>query len=378
MKAWVLCAAAASAAAAMAAEPLPNLRVDPAMTTLSGLSSGGYMAVQLHVAHSKTFQRGVGVVAAGPYHCAEGSALHAVGRCLSRETVIPVESLQALARRWASLGWIDDLANLQASRVYLFSGKLDSAVKQPVTDDLARWYAPFVPAAQLRYRNDVDAEHGMVTDDFGNACAKRGLPYIQDCDVDVAGEILMHLYGPLAPRDAPVGRMLRIDQHEFIAPGRGMGPEARLYVPDGCAQGGCRLHVVLHGCGQNLASLGETYVERTGYNRWAQTNRIVVLYPQTSPEATNSCWDWWGYTGLDYARKSAAQVAAIKGMADRLAGVASTCQRAFNSTHVWAGRAFYGLWGRVSARGSGADLGWPWQRSALAEPALGHFAPGAC
>ncbi len=373
--------AAALAAATCAAEPLPNLRVDASMTTVSGLSSGGYMAVQLHVAHSATFKRGVGVVAAGPYYCAEGSALHAVGRCLSRGTAIPVESLQSLARRWAALGWIDDLANLQASRVYLFSGTLDSAVKQAVSDDLARWYAPFVPAAQLRYRKDVAAEHGMVTDDFGNACATRGLPYIQDCDIDLAGEILTQLYGPLNPRGTPAGRMRRVDQFEFIARGRGMGAEARLYVPAACegsGGGGCRLHVVLHGCGQNVDDIGETYVERTGYNRWAETNRLVILYPQTSPEATNSCWDWWGYTGADYARQSGDQIAAIKGMVDRLAGVAAACQRAFNAAHVWGGRAFYGLWGRVLARGSGADIGWAWQRSALAETARGHFVAGAC
>lgn len=38
--------------------------------SVSGVSSGAYMAVQLHVAYSETFM-GVGSIAGGPYFCAE-------------------------------------------------------------------------------------------------------------------------------------------------------------------------------------------------------------------------------------------------------------------------------------------------------------------
>jgi len=38
--------------------------------SVSGVSSGAYMAVQLQVAYSETFM-GVGSVAGGPYFCAE-------------------------------------------------------------------------------------------------------------------------------------------------------------------------------------------------------------------------------------------------------------------------------------------------------------------
>ena len=226
----------------------------------------------------------------------------------------------------------------------------------------------------------------MVTDHFGNACDVRGGVYIQDCDVDVAGELLQHLIGPsapLAPRNdgALGGRFVAIDQREFIGAGRGMGEEARVFVPRECEAGGtatCRLHVVLHGCGQSLDNIGETYVRHTGYPRWAETNRLVLLFPQTSREALNSCWDWWGYSGADYAQRSGAQMAAIKGMVDRLSGAAAAgCVRAFNATHVLAGRAL-GWFGQVLARGSGVALGWPWQRTALATPTAGHHVRGAC
>ena len=68
----VALAAILAAAAVGAAGPLPRLGVDAGSTTVSGVSSGGYMAVQFHVAHSSVVA-GVGALAAGPYYCARGS-----------------------------------------------------------------------------------------------------------------------------------------------------------------------------------------------------------------------------------------------------------------------------------------------------------------
>jgi hypothetical protein len=52
---------------AMALDPLPALKADASNVTVSGLSSGGFIAVQFHVAHSTTV-RGAGILAAGPYY----------------------------------------------------------------------------------------------------------------------------------------------------------------------------------------------------------------------------------------------------------------------------------------------------------------------
>jgi chitodextrinase len=76
--------------------------------------------------------------------------------------------------------------------------------------------------------------------------------------------------------------------------------------------------VVLHGCQQNVTLVQQQYVRNTGYNRWADTNNMVMLYPQTSTAATNSCWDWWGYDSANYAKKSGPQMAAIKAMVDQV------------------------------------------------------------
>ena len=55
---------------AYAAVNLPALNIDKTQTTVSGLSSGGFMAVQLHVAYSATFKKGAGIVAGGPFYSA--------------------------------------------------------------------------------------------------------------------------------------------------------------------------------------------------------------------------------------------------------------------------------------------------------------------
>ncbi|HEU5296353.1 MAG TPA: PHB depolymerase family esterase [Burkholderiaceae bacterium] len=362
------------------AASLPPSLIDRAQVTVSGLSSGGYMATQLHVAWSSLF-RGAGVVAAGPYYCAQGLATFATTRCLTRDSAPPVSELVATARQWAALGLIDPTSNLRDSKVWLFAGSNDTVLVPALDADLKRFYEVFVQPANVVLRSDVPAEHGMPTDDYGSACAHRGLPFINNCRVDGAGELLRHLLGALAPRNdgALSGRFVEFDQSEFIAADQGMAKAGWLFVPQACTAGSaCRLHVALHGCGQNAQSLGDEYVKHTGYNRWADSNRIVVLYPQTSNDALNACWDWWGYTGADYAQKSAPQVGAIVAMVERLAGTPAICSEAMNGWHVWAGRAHWDGLGSAVAKGSGQRLGWWWRTTSLRESPRGHFVEGRC
>jgi poly(3-hydroxybutyrate) depolymerase len=372
------------AASAALAQPtrLPALKIDPAEVSVSGLSSGGFMTVQMHVAYSATFTRGAGVVAGGPFFCAEGTLANATGRCMAHSAAIPVQHLADTTRSWAQQGLIDPVEKLQTSRVYLFSGTQDPTVKPGVMTDLRAYYGQFVPAAQIVFRNDVPAGHAMVTDDFGGTCSTTGTPFINDCDLDLAGDMLRHLHGTQNARNNATlaGQFIEFDQSEFVQ-GHGMADTGWLYVPPACAAIAtpCRLHVVFHGCRQNTANVGQQYVRSTGYNRWADTNRMVVLYPQTSTSAVNSCWDWWGYDRADYARKSGPQMAAVRAMVGRLLGEAAPpaptapCITASNATHVAAGRATV-WWGAVRAKGSNESLGWWFFGSAtLRETAPGVF-----
>ena len=240
-------AAAAGAAMALcgvggvhAAVNLPALKIDKTQTTVSGLSSGGFMAVQLHVAYSATFAKGAGVVAGGPFYCAEGSIVNATGRCMASPAGIPTSTLVSTTNTWASQGVIDPVANLQNSMVYLFSGTLDSVVKTGVMDALRTYYNSFVPAANVVYKKDIAAEHAMVTDDYGNACSTKGAPYISDCNFDLAGAMLQHLYGTLNARNnatLPTGNYIEFNQSEFIT-NHGMATTGWAYVPQACQAGG--------------------------------------------------------------------------------------------------------------------------------------------
>jgi poly(3-hydroxybutyrate) depolymerase len=83
------------------------------------------------------------------------------------------------------------------------------------------------------------------------------------------------------------------------------------------------VHVALHGCRMSVEQIGERFVREAGYNRWADTNRLIVLYPQAIARYwgvynPRGCWDWWGYTGSRYATKEGAQIRAVMGMVERL------------------------------------------------------------
>lgn len=304
---------------AAAATPLPALNIDKSQTTISGASSGGYMAVQLHVAYSARFSKGAGVIAGGPYNCAEGGVLNALTRCLG-SAPIPVPTLVATTQSWAKEGLIDPTTHLAQSKVYIFSGANDSVVKEGTSTALAAYYANFLPATNVVHKRDIPSEHSFVTDEFGSTCQTKATPFINNCGFDLAGAMLKHFYADLQPRQsgAPLGKLIEFDQTPF-AKGHGMGASGYAFVPTACAGGAlCRVHIALHGCRQNNTDVGDAFARGAGFNRWADTNNLVVLYPQTGKGATNSCWDWWGYDDANYAKKSAPQMQAIVAMLDQL------------------------------------------------------------
>lgn len=304
--------------------PLPALKLDQSETTVSGISSGAYMAVQLHVAYSSRFSKGVAAIAGGPYDCAAGSVMNALVRCLGTMS-IPADTLIATARQRDKEGVIDSIANIRKSRVYIFNGGKDSVVKPVVGIALRDFYLPFVSPDAMVLKQDVPAEHAFVTDNHGAACEVKDVPFINNCGFDLAGALLAHLYGPLnkpdvqARGDKPAGTLHVVAQADASLPS--LAEQALVYIPAECAGGTtCRLHVALHGCRQNAVTIGESFARNAGYNRWADANRLVILYPQTGKAAVNACWDWWGYTGADYARRGAKQMTAILATMDRLTG----------------------------------------------------------
>jgi len=326
---------------------LHGFNVDITQTSVSGLSSGAYMAVQFEVAHSSII-KGAGVIAGGPYFCAHGNIFTAIAvcscttfaaLCRTADGATDVPALVDATRSFEQKGAIDATTHLSTHRVYLFSGTLDSQVPPPVVRDLARYYQAFMPEANVRLVANIEVNHAMPTGSFGNSCDTSDAPYINRCNFDAAGELLKWIHGSLQPARTGTlgGRFEEFDQSEFLPDptSHGLDTSGWIYVPASCSAGQpCRVHVALHGCrqGQNFRALslpflpigarfGKTFIEHAGYNRWADTNRIIVLYPQAVATLTNpqGCWDWWGYDDTNYAVKAGRQIAAVRAMVDRIA-----------------------------------------------------------
>ena len=70
-----------------ASEPLPKLNLTSDIT-VSGLSSGGYMAGQFHQAYAEEVT-GVAILVAGPVNCAQGDLRIAMGHCMANPNSEP-------------------------------------------------------------------------------------------------------------------------------------------------------------------------------------------------------------------------------------------------------------------------------------------------
>src|SRR3954466_7750684 len=113
------------------APPLAAYGTDLLQTSVSGVSAGAAMAVQIHIAHS-SIMRGVGVIAGVAYDCADSRlpVLMRVARGLNcADGSAPYGGSDGAAFSIARtadaanvLGAIDDPANLQGQKVWLFSG----------------------------------------------------------------------------------------------------------------------------------------------------------------------------------------------------------------------------------------------------------------
>jgi poly(3-hydroxybutyrate) depolymerase len=314
---------------------LPGLGINGDEVSVSGLSAGAYMAGQLHVAHSKQIV-GAGIVAGGPFGCAESRAnslmpsivvniSRALENCLNGEGIPNAAALVARAKQLAGRGAIDPLNGLIGDRVYLFTGGKDEIVARSVVEEAMQFYVDAgIPNANVNLVTRSDAGHSFLTNDIGNKCGITARPFVSDCDYDQAGAILKWIYGDLkAPTDRPSGKFLVFNQTPFAKGyGNGLSSQGVVYIPQACTQkGGCRLHIALHGCEQNRDQVGMSFVKGSGFARWADTNRLVILFPQVEASILNpkACWDWWGYTGTDFLTRDAPQIAAIWRMVEQLA-----------------------------------------------------------
>jgi len=301
---------------------LVTYNIDASRISVSGLSSGAHMAAQLHMAHSEIFN-GLAMVGGGPYYCSRGELSRGIGECLSSGE-IDVDALRAYAQAKAAEDQIDAVEDLADDPVWIFHGALDDVVGKGPSDAAAALYASLVAPDAVTYVTDIEVAHGMPTLDTGLPCEKFGTPFLNACGYDGAGEILKTMYGVLNPRVVATGELRSIPQPG--ADDAEMLEDAFVYVPASCAAGeACGVHVAIHGCSQSAEYIGDAFAAGAGFNEWAESNHLLVLYPQVAssriaPMNPYGCWDWWGYTNENYATRAGLQIEVIMSMLDALAG----------------------------------------------------------
>ncbi len=332
--------AALALGTATAAVPLPAYNVDTSKTSVSGLSSGGFMANQLGYAYSSKFM-GVGVFAAGPYMCAGHSNYTA---CMYNATISSsmLTTMQNDLNAWSG-NQIDNKANVANQKVYMFVGTSDSTVgPNPMAGAKTQYTNNGVTAANLEYVQRASTAHVFPTDfdsTGNNSCSTSASPYISNCGYDGAKAVLTKFYGTLNARNnAPAAsNYIEFNQSAFTS-NPGMASTGWVYVPASCQAGTqCKVHVALHGCQQGYATIGDKFIKNTGYTRWADTNNIIVLFPQAKVDNTsrataasgslanpNGCWDWIGWYGSNFAQKAGTQQAAIMAMVAQLSSGAGS------------------------------------------------------
>jgi poly(3-hydroxybutyrate) depolymerase len=294
---------------------------------VAGVSSGADMAGQLQVAYSSRI-KGMAAFGASPYYCAQNNATEAVEGCAGNTLPTYLSTLEADASLWTSYGWIDSVSHLSGRPAYVFHGAADSVVQTSVSDDAVAFLRHF--GANVTYDSGSAAGHAWVTPYGPGACGVSAAPYLNDCGTDPENAMLGKLFGSVAaPNAGPLtGTLVRFDQNAYAVGGSAaalsMGGDGFAYEPASCAAGAsCRLMVALHGCEQGYGTVGTEFVDRANLDQYADTNDMIVLYPQAAASGVNplGCWDWWGYLGAtNYPIHGGAQIETIMNMVKKLGG----------------------------------------------------------
>jgi hypothetical protein len=311
--------AIAAAGLARAAAPLPRLNVDAAKTTVSGLSSGAFMANQLGYAYSAPSRASACLPVA--LHVRRPQQLHGVHVQRDDQRSM-LNTMQADINNWSGTS-NDNKSNVANQKIFMFVGTSDYTVGPNPMNGVQTQYANSgVPAANLTYVSGPAPRTSFPTDfdaTGDNACNSSASPYISNCGYDGAGAMFAKFYGALNARNnaPPAGNYIQFDQTAFST-NPGLSP-SRLGLRAGQlrrrrglqgARGAARLPAELRHHRRQVHQEYRLYA-------LGDTNSIIVLFPQTKVDNTsrstsasgslanaNGCWDWIGWYGTNFAQKS--------------------------------------------------------------------------
>lgn len=287
---------------------LPKLKINASYVT--GVSSGAYMAGQLHVAYASHFS-GAALFAGGPYYCAKGDVDIGLYTCAESLPInnIDLPLLESLSSNWSASGLNDPISALQGQPVWVHHGLLDYTVWARVTDALVSYYQHF--GSQVTYHNTTITNHAWISPYGPVQCDLFMSPFIANCGWDAEEIFLSVLFGGSVnpPASNLTGTLYAFSQDYYVnktwaptyteASSIDMDNTGFVYVPAACAKGShCRLISVFHGCQMGYYTIKLDLVNFANMNQYADTNNFVVLYPQAiatdelgpNPEGASDCY----------------------------------------------------------------------------------------
>lgn len=363
--------------------------------TISGISSGGFMANQMATIFSSQFS-GVGTVAGGFYYCAQahlpkqikkdastigtgnlflfepiasapwlhpqkGNPLYQSSICMGspEQAILPDAYLKANVENKL----VDPLSNVSDQKVFIYQGESDSTVKVQMQERLKSYYLSVGVKESNIAMLTGKGNHNFPTDrKDGINCNQSKTPYVASCDLNLASILLAHLFDDKMIRtEINKNHIYVVDQTtellnlsktetDWMMPAPSIAPYGYLYANDKCLANpkSCHMHIALHGCKMtdsfnedfqnqyqnqvlyyrivsmrskktamfpNLPVIEDKtnnygllkFVLDSGYIEYAEENDLMILFPQTwitennFPYNPNGCWDWFGWTGENYA-----------------------------------------------------------------------------
>lgn len=387
--------------------------------TISGISSGGFMANQMATIFSSQFS-GVGTVAGGFYYCAENylqkrikedaktigtgnlflfepntdvlndsfnplflfsesgtkawfkpqkrNPIFKSANCMANpeKAGLPTEYLKSNVEKRL----VDPIENIREQKVVISHGKMDSVMRFTMQDRLKDYYLSVGVKEKNIKTITGTGNHNFPTDrKDGIDCGRAGVPYVGSCDFDLAGKILSHLLDDNIIRaDFDANHIYTVDQSlnlenilkdekDWVQASPSVAAYGYLYASDKCLANpkSCQMHVALHGCQMsdsfnadfqskyqkqvttyrivwmrskkdNMDFSGLPVIEDktnnygllkfvldSGYINYAEANDLMVLFPQTwinennYPYNPHGCWDWFGWSGENYATNTGAE-----------------------------------------------------------------------
>jgi hypothetical protein len=278
--------------------------------SISGISSGGFMAVQMGTIFSSEFS-GVGSVAGGFFYCAQnhlqdrifaGAAslvgsrnlfLFAQSEDFYNDATAPLRGQKINPSKWFSparpnpiymsvgvcmqnpkesdqpnlelmqiTSQIEPVSHVAQQKIFIYQGANDSVVKPDMATELIKFYTNLkVPPQQLKYVSRPGGHNFPTDKEDLNSCDAQAVPYISSCKYNLAQDLLKHLLSiPLKKSAFNPEQLFVIDQNLDVLnkennafdsqPAMSIAPYGYLYSSQSCLDKPetCRLHVALHGC----------------------------------------------------------------------------------------------------------------------------------